>query len=207
MSCCSGVAQESPEMTDSEVSACLMQVRQGDETAIHALIRYMHPLVYKLVRSNLPRRDGEEDLVQTILIKVFKSLDQFSHRVPFSHWVSRIAVNSCLTVIRYEKSRPEVRMADLSEEEEAVVQALATSDEKLDAGLGLAARDLVQHLVSCLKPRDRLLVRLIYLEGLSIKEASEATGWTVGAITVRMSRARIKMRNQHEALIRERSHS
>lgn len=194
-------------MTDSDVSACLEKVRQGDETASHALIHYMYPLVYKLVRSNLPRRNGEEDLVQTVLVKVFKSLDQFSHRVPFSHWVSRIAVNTCLSVIRYEKARPEVRMADLSDEEEAVVHALATSDEKLDAGLGLAARDLVQQLVSCLKPLDRLLVRLIYLEGLSIEEVSEATGRTEGAITMRTSRARIKMRKRHEALIEERRHS
>jgi RNA polymerase sigma factor (sigma-70 family) len=193
-------------MTDSDVSACLEKVRQGDEEAIRALVRYMYPTIYKLVRSNLPRRNVEEDLVQTVLIKVFKNLTQFSHRVPFSHWVSRITVNACLSTMRYEKARPEVRMADLSEGEEEVVKALATSEEKLDASSGLAARELVQQLVSCLKPKDRLLVRLIYLEGLTHEQASESTGWSVGNVTMRISRARIKMRKRHEALIEERRH-
>lgn len=193
-------------MTDSDVSACLERVRQRDETAIRALITYMYPLIFKIVRSNAPRRGEEEDLIQTIQTKVFKRLDQFSGQVPFKHWVSRVAVNSCLDIIRYEKNRPEVRMADLSKEEEAVVAALATSDDKIEPGLGLGARDLVQHLVSCLKPVERLLVRLVYLEGLSLEEASHSTGYSLGAVTMRVSRAKIKMRRHYEVLTRERKH-
>jgi len=187
-------------MTDSDVSACLEQVRQRDDGAIRALIAYMYPLVYKIVRSNLSRRGEEEDLVQMVMTKVFKSLDQFAGKVPFKHWVSRIAVNTCLNLIRYEKSRPEIRMADLSENEATVVENLSISDRGVDANLGVAARDLVQHLVACLRPKERLLVRLIYLEGLSIEEASEATGWSSGAITMRMMRAKAKMRSRHEHL-------
>lgn len=186
-------------MTDSDVSACLERVRQRDDAAIRALIGYMYPLVYKIVRSNLSRRGEEEDLVQMVMTKVFKSLDQFAGKVPFKHWVSRIAVNTSLNIIRYEKSRPEVRMADLSEDEASVVANLATGGG-VDAGMGVAARDLVQHLVACLKPKERLLVRLIYLEGLSMDEASEATGWSAGAITMRMMRAKAKMRSRHEHL-------
>ena len=191
-------------MTDSDVSACLERVRQGDESATRALIQYMYPLIYKLVRSNSSRRDEEEDLVQKVLITAFKGLHQFSGQVPFKHWVSRIAVNSCPNLIRYERSRPEVRLSDLSLEEAHVVEALAVSDENLDLHLGSAARDLVQHLVSCLDPKDRLLIRLIYMEGFTIEEASQSTGWSVGAITMRVSRAKAKMRKRHEALTRER---
>jgi RNA polymerase sigma factor (sigma-70 family) len=187
-------------MTDSDVSACLERVRQRDEEAIRALITYMYPLVYKIVRSNISRRGEEEDMVQTILTKIFQSLDQFSARAPFKHWVSRIAVNTCLSLIRYEKSRPEVRMADLSEEEAMVVQNLSVSDEKLDSSLGLAARDLVQHLAASLRPKERLLIRLIYLEGLTIEAVSESTGWSHGAIAMRVSRARARMRSRHQAL-------
>jgi RNA polymerase sigma-70 factor (ECF subfamily) len=189
-------------MTDSDVSACLERVRQRDEAAIRALINYMYPMVYKIVRSNASRRGDEEDLVQTVLTKVFKNLGQFSGRVPFSHWVSRIAVNTSLNLIRYEKSRPEIRMADLSEEESAVVQNLSAIDEALDVRLGMAARDLVQHLVAGLRPRDRLLIRLIYLEGLSVEAASETTGWSQGAIAMRLHRAKMKLRARHETLLK-----
>ncbi len=193
--------EESPELTDAGVSACLELVRQGDESATRALIRYMYPLVIKIVRSNLSRRGDEEDLVQTVMAKVFKSLDQFSGRVPFRHWVSRIAVNSCMNAFRHEKRRPELRMADLGEEEAAVIQNLSATDEKLDAGLGLAARDLVQHLVGCLAPKDRMLMRLLYLEGFSIDEASTVTGWSRGAIQMRVSRAKTRMRTCHAHLL------
>jgi RNA polymerase sigma-70 factor (ECF subfamily) len=189
-------------MTDSDVSACLERVRQGDEGATRALIAYMYPLVYKIVRSNVTRHGMEEDLAQTVLTKVFKSLNQFSGRVPFKHWVSRIAVNACVNHIRYEKCRPEVRLADLSEQEAHVVEALGASDEALDAGLSFAVRDLVQHLVACLRPQERLLIRLIYLEGFTIQEASEATGLNPGAIAVGVSRAKIKMRARHAILLK-----
>jgi RNA polymerase sigma-70 factor (ECF subfamily) len=189
-------------MTDSEVSACLARVRQRDESAVHALIAYMYPLVYKIARSNVSRRGSEEDLVQIIMSRIFKNLGQFSGQVPFKHWVSRVAVNACLSAIRHEKRRPETRMADLSEEEEAVLENLAVADGQLDASLGLAARDLIQHLVACLKPQDRMLVRLVYLEGLGIEGASEATGWARSAIAMRLSRAKARMRERHAHLLK-----
>jgi len=60
-----------------------------------------------------------------IFIKVFQKLSQFSGKVPLEHWVSRVAVNTCLNQIESEKVRPELRNADLSEEERAVVENLA----------------------------------------------------------------------------------
>ena len=45
----------------------------------------------------------EEDLCQMIFIKVFQKLSQFSGKVPLEHWVSRIAVNTCLNQIESEK--------------------------------------------------------------------------------------------------------
>lgn len=190
-------------MTEADLSDCLAQASRGDETATRSLIRYMYPFVYKLVRSNVSRQGEEEDLVQAVLIKVFKGLDQFSGRVPFLHWVSRIAVNTCLNRIRHEKSRPEVRMADLSKEEESVVQALAATEEELTANMSFAARDLARHLMECLRPKDRLLIRLVYFEGLSIEEAGASTGWSAGAIAMRISRAKARMKKRYENLVAE----
>src|SRR5271154_3544888 len=119
-------------MTDAEVTECLAHGREGDEKAILELFHYMYPHVTKLVRANLPHRESAEDLVQQVCIKVMSNLRQFSGKVPFLHWVSRIAVNTCLNQIRHEKRRPEVRLADLSEDEAAVVEHLASSPGELD---------------------------------------------------------------------------
>jgi len=47
-----------------------------------------------------------------------------SGTAPLEHWVSRIAVNTCIKQLRHERVRPEWRWADLSEREVAAVQAL-----------------------------------------------------------------------------------
>lgn len=100
-----------------DMPACLERVRGHDEEAARELFQHLHPLVLKVVRSHLPRRMAEEDLVQTVFMKVFANLNQYSAKAPFEHWVARIAVNTCIKALRAEKARPEVRRADLSEEE------------------------------------------------------------------------------------------
>src|SRR5688500_8965658 len=74
-----------------QVALCLKRVRCGDEYAARSLIQHLYPLVIKLVRSHLPRRTSEEDLAQTVFMKMFANLDQYSGTVPLEHWVSRIA--------------------------------------------------------------------------------------------------------------------
>jgi RNA polymerase sigma-70 factor (ECF subfamily) len=74
------------------VPLCLERVRRGDEDAACLLIQHLYPLVIKLVRSHLPRRTSEEDLMQTVFVRVFTKLDQFRGTVPLEHWVARVAV-------------------------------------------------------------------------------------------------------------------
>ena len=131
-----------------------------------------------------------------IFIKVFQKLSQFSGKVPLEHWVSRIAVNTCLNQIEAEKARPELRYADLSEEEQAVAENLATSARELAPDERLASRQLVEHLLGLLKPAERLAIDLLYLQGRSVEEIRKITGWSVALIKVRAFRARQKMKDQ-----------
>ena len=183
-----------------DVPACLELVRQGDNEAARALLNHLYPLVISIVRGHLPRRASEEDLVQMIFVKVFSKLEQFSGTVPLEHWVSRIAVNTCLNALQAEKIRPELRWADLSEEEEHVIQSLAATTEDLEPGQHLAARDLVERLLGHLSAADRLVITLLHLEGRSVEEIRRLTGWNISLIKVRAFRARHKLR-KHLALL------
>src|SRR5204862_6003865 len=113
-----------------------------EEEAARELVRGLYPLVVKLVRSHRPARTSEEDLCQMIFIKVLQKLPQFSGKVPLEHWVSRIAINTCINQIQAEKARPELREADLSEEETAVISNLAETTEELAPGRGFGAHYL-----------------------------------------------------------------
>jgi RNA polymerase sigma-70 factor (ECF subfamily) len=177
------------------------RVRQGDETAARDLLERLRPLVLKLVRSHLPRRTSEEDLVQTVFMKVFSKLDQYSGAVPLEHWVSRVAVNTCLKQIAHERIRPELLYADLSEEEEQVVQSLAATSGDLGADRHLAARDLVEKLLSNLAPEDRLILTWLHLEEKSVSQICAMTGWSSPRVRVRAFRARRQLRKRLSALM------
>jgi RNA polymerase sigma-70 factor (ECF subfamily) len=182
-------------MADEGVSRELVAAAlQEDEAAARELVRSLYPLVAKLVRAHRPVRAAEEDLCQMIFIKVLQKLPQFSGAVPLEHWVSRIAINTCLNQIQAEKARPELREADLSEEQAAVIQNLAATAEELAHDQSFASRQLVEHLMNALKPAERLVIDLLYLQQRSVAEIRHATGWSAALVKVRAFRARQKMK-------------
>ncbi len=185
---------------EPDAGALVAAVLQQDEAAARELVRRLYPLVAKLVRSHRPRRTAEEDLCQMIFIKIFQKLPQFSGKVPLEHWVSRVAINTCINQIQAEKVRPELREADLSEEEAAVVQNLAATSEEIAPDRSLAARDLVEHLLLALKPAERIVIDLLYLQQLSVADVRQRTGWSESLVKVRAFRARQKMKRQLDLL-------
>ena len=185
---------------DEHARALVDRARSGDDNAARELIRQLYPLVAKIVRGYRPRRTAEEDLAQMIFVKVFQNLAQYSGKVPISHWVSRIAVNTCRNQLMAEKARPELRHADLSEEQAAMLENLA-SDNALSPDRKLAARDLVEKLLAMLKPVERLVIDMLYLQERSVAEVQKLTGWTAATIKVRAFRARQKLRKQIGGLL------
>src|SRR5476651_2094038 len=103
-----------------DLIAALQGWRRGDEAAGEELIRGLYPVIFKIVRLHLPRRDDENDLVQEILMKVFSRLHQYKGTAPLTHWVSRLALTTCLDRLRAQKIRPEIRRADLTPDESEI---------------------------------------------------------------------------------------
>ena len=183
-------------MDPSDAGALVRAALEQDDAAAQALVEKLFPLVCKIVRSHRPRRAAEEDLCQMIFIKMFQNLNQFSGKVPLEHWVSRIAVNTCLNQIEAERIRPELRQADLSEEQVATLETLAATPAELAPDRKLASRQLVEHLLEKLKPTERLVIDLMYLQGHSVDEIRQLTGWSGALVKVRAFRARQKMKQQ-----------
>jgi RNA polymerase sigma-70 factor (ECF subfamily) len=186
-----------------DVAACVERVRRKDEDAARQLLNHLHPLVLKLVRAHLPRRSSEEDLTQIVFMKVFARIDQYSGTVPLEYWVSRIAINTCLNQIRAEKIRPELRCADLSEEQCQVLESLATNGDDPHPSRAMAAREIVEKLLATLTAGDRLLLTLLYLEDRPVEEVKKLTGWNSTLIRVRAFRARHKLKKHFSQMMRE----
>ncbi len=188
-----------------DVQDCLQRVRAGEMSSAHALIEHLHPLVRRLVRNHLPRRESEEDLMQDVFLKLLQKLDSYRERagIPFEHWVSRLTVRTCLDALRAEKARPEWRMADLSDGETEWMdyllnrQAVAPSEHAVDA------KAVVTRLLAQLSPPDRLVLTLLDLEERSTQEIAQITGWTRPMVKMRAMRARHKLRQIARELMKE----
>ncbi|MCX6933246.1 MAG: sigma-70 family RNA polymerase sigma factor [Verrucomicrobia bacterium] len=178
-----------------DVAGCLDRVRRRDQAAARELVDHLYPLVIRIVRSHLPRRVAEEDLAQDIFLKMFTRLEQYQGAVPFPHWVSRIAVTTCIDQLRAQKRRPEFRWADLSENEAELLDAVMTNEKDVAANDAMASHELVHKLLDQLKPDDRMVLQLLDMEQKTIAEIGELTGWNTSLIKVRAFRARRKLRS------------
>ena len=140
-----------------------------------------------------------------IFIKVFHKLNQYTGRMPLEHWISRIAVNTCLNALKAEKIRPEWRLGDFSEEIAAGIEKLAATEVDTATNDDFdVAKKLVTELIAQLSPEDRLVITLLHLEEKSVEEIHALTGWSRSAIKVRAFRARARMKkmlNEREMLV------
>jgi RNA polymerase sigma-70 factor (ECF subfamily) len=196
--------QDFEEIMDAGVADCVARVRMNDPQAANWLVDHLQPVVAGIVRRKLPRGAAAEDLVQEILAKVFEKLDQYKGEVPLNHWVSRIAVNHCLNAIRSQKARPEWRMADLPEDQEAALDSSSTAGMYVHPAHAMGSREMVEQILAALNPQDSILIRMLDLEEFSIAEVEKATGWSAAYIRLRAFRARKKLHKRFAPLNKKR---
>jgi RNA polymerase sigma factor (sigma-70 family) len=176
----------------NNVAACLSKVRKGNQEAARELVEYLQPMVAKIVGARCPWKAADEDLIQEVYKKVFLKLKQYKREVPFHHWVSRIAVSTCIDALRYQRRRPEYRWADLSETEAENIQSNLCDESIKNTPTDF---EFVRDLICKLKRDDQIAIRLFYLEQKNGKEIAKITGWTESSVKVKVFRARSRLKN------------
>ncbi len=171
----------------------IARVQAGDQLAARALFDHVRPVVLRIVRARRPRRMAEEDLMQEVFMKMFARLSQYAGDAPFTHWVSRIAVTTCMDHWRAHQRRPELRWADLAEWETDMLERVTDEKHARSPGERLATREMLEKLLGRLKADDRRVIVLFELEQKSILEICEETGWTFEFTKMRLFRARRKL--------------
>jgi len=162
------------------------QSRQGDPEAYRRLIeRYQEHIGRILWRFSRDRRVHEE-LVQDVFVEAYLGLRRYRGKAPFAHWLARIATR---VGYRYWKlvARQKKRESFTLEEWD---QLPCDSAEDMNAGQAAA---LVYRLLGQLRPRDRLVLTLRYLEECDVGETARRTGWTKSMVKVQSRRARKKL--------------
>jgi RNA polymerase sigma-70 factor (ECF subfamily) len=180
-------------MQGDELRQLIARVRDSDEEAAKELVERLYPVVLKIARNHLPRRESEEDLCQEVFLKIFARLHQYRADVPFEHWVSRISVNTCIDHLRKQRNRPEYRWSDFSEDQQAMLENLKENSSQPPEQSPEETRELLGRLMLVLKPAERVVVQWLYLEEKSVAEICDLTGWKASKVKVTAFRARQKL--------------
>lgn len=179
------------------------QAQDGDESAFAEIVRRYSPRVFSVASRFFRQRSLVEEAAQEVFLKAFVQLGSFEGRGSFEGWLTRIATNTCLNMVRSSKRRPEFSVSDLTEDEHSWLEHQSAGDGNKQPSVenALVATDLADRLLAVLPPEDQQALLMIDGEEASIKEVAEATGWSESKVKVRAFRARRKLREAMEKLL------
>jgi RNA polymerase sigma-70 factor (ECF subfamily) len=170
-------------------------ILEGDINAFETLVVRYEGDVFRIVRRHVPANEVEET-AQDVFIRAFQALATFQARSNFKNWLSAIAVRTCHDYWRRVYRSKEIPMSSLSARhqdwiEEVLSEQSVHSGEEL--GSRQEAREFLEWALGMLTPEDRMVLELVYLEGLSGKEVADLLGWSVANVKVRSFRSRRKL--------------
>ena len=179
------------------------QAQAGDESAFAEIVRRYSPRVFSVASRFFRQRSLVEEAAQEVFLKAFTQLGSFEGRGSMEGWLTRIATNTCLNMVRGAKRRPEFTVSDLTEDEQGWLDQQSAGFEGAQPSVedSLVATDLADRLLAVLSPEDQQALLMIDGEDASIKEVAEATGWSESKVKVRAFRARRKVREAMEKLL------
>jgi RNA polymerase sigma-70 factor (ECF subfamily) len=136
---------------------------------------------------------------QEVFLRLYFSLDQLRTPEVFEPWLYRLTVNAAYDYLRRQRRRNEARMADLSEQQVVMADAVASGKRDDEEQRHKRTRELVEILMSSVSEQDRVLLTLKEIEGLSLKELEKVYGVNENALKVRLFRARQRILKVFEA--------
>src|SRR5438270_2447997 len=138
----------------------------------------------------IARPEDVEDVGQEVFLRLYFSLDQLRSADVFEPWLYRLTVNAAYDYLRKRRRRMESRMADLSEQQVIIADAVAGEKVNRDEGERKRIRESVESLLDGVSEQDRVLLMLKEVEGLSLKELGKVYHVNENALKVRLFRAR-----------------
>jgi len=174
-----------PPTATFEDSALIQQALAGQSECFEVLINRHLPAIRARVRLMAPNRADVEDILQEILLKVWRHLSKFQSRSSFRTWITRVAINEVLLSYRRTQRRPICQtLADcdaLASSIESPFQALARAEMMRD----------VRNAIVELPAKYKEVVTLRSFEDLSVQEIAQSFHLSVPLVKTRLFRARM----------------
>jgi RNA polymerase sigma factor (sigma-70 family) len=181
-------------MDETELIAA---ARLGNEDAFAELYR-QHIRYVRAIGRSILRKNDLDDMCQETFLRAFTRLDTFDVNLRFRPWITRIAINQCLLTLRQGRQasngdshlvQMDVEMAD-----EAFDRfVFASADSQLE---GVSARLDLDRLLQALKPLERQVLEMAYLEGLPYMEIATVLGVPLTTVRAKIHSVKMKLRNK-----------
>jgi RNA polymerase sigma-70 factor (ECF subfamily) len=178
------MSNSSSKPSDVEI---VRRVMEGEINAFESLLLRYKDHVLEVVKKHVPYNEVEET-AHDVFVRAYQSLSTFKERSSFKQWLSTIAVRACYDFWRKKYRSRELPMSSLAEEHQKWLEKVVSNRsgqsfaDKYSQG---KARELLDWALNRLSPEDRMVLELIYLEGLSGREAADLLGWSVANVKVR----------------------
>jgi RNA polymerase sigma-70 factor, ECF subfamily len=184
----------------NEESGLVLAAKCGDERAFEILIERYQRKILAVARRFTRIREDAEDVVQQSFHKAFVHLHKFEGKSSFSTWLTRIAINEALMLLRKGRGVREISIDDISGDEETGVR-LEIADSRPSpesAFLEGERKRILLAAMSKLTSRTRKTIELKELGGLSTQEAASVMGLSVAVVKGRLFHGRRKL---HKVLL------
>lgn len=145
------------------------------EKAYTAIIKKYQEKLYWHIRRMVVDHDDANDVLQNVLIRVWKGLENFREDSQLYTWLYRIATNECLTFLEQQKKKSAVSLSDVESGLSNKVKADANFDyQKLEWKLQLAIQQLPE--------RQRVVFSLRYYDEMPYEEMSRVLETSEGSL-------------------------
>lgn len=178
---------------DREDAGYIDRILNGDKDAFSHILKKYKMYVLKIVNRHIPYADAEE-VAHDAFIRIYESLHRFKGPSGFRQWMAAIATRTCYDYWRRAYRSKEVPMSSLGDEHLEWLDRAASEPVSIeDVAVQAEAREVLDYALSRLSAEDRMVLELVYMEGLSVREAAGLLGWSTANVKIRSFRSRRKL--------------
>lgn len=182
--------------TDFNYIDCIEKVKQHDDSASEALYRFTFPIAQKQVALFVHNRQDQEDLLQTIFIKIFEQLHTLKEPGKYPGWAKMIARNTCMDYGRHlklENNLIQWKTTVSDEEEEGMDQlAMPTYSREFNPEAHVDAettKELIDQILDGLSDKQRMVI-LLWMKQYKESEIAEKLDMPIGSVRTNCRRGK-----------------
>ena len=185
----SGLGRESDAML-------VTATKHGDALAFETLVLRYRPRILAIAQRITKNREDAEDVAQESLQKAFRHLHAFEEKARFSTWVTRIAMNEALMLLRRKRAAPEVLPETPEDREEFFSARFVDQRPSPEESCRLRERkEILSNAIDRLGPKIRRAILLRDIEERSAEETAQILGTSISAVKARVFQGRRKLRS------------